>query len=206
MIEGMLPPDELQHLMSETKMRVHNKSKTQINRQPSTAQHIHWVRLYSPVNNAALWSRLPHHAGRRVTPPLPLEMWGFTFHVLCSSHLTWWAGKAHTFRQAQNWSTEKKQHLQTAHHGVTIIRLEVRHGRWRCGSKRSWGVRCGQKASVRLESSQPSPSGSPAREMLTLLIPRGSEKSVLANLDLLQERIVCFLLGSRLIKSTVSTE
>lgn len=41
MIEGMLPPDKLQHLMNETKMRVHNKSKTQTNRQPSTAQHIH---------------------------------------------------------------------------------------------------------------------------------------------------------------------
>ena len=39
MIEGMLPPDKLQHLMNETKMRVHNKSKTQTNRQPSTAQH-----------------------------------------------------------------------------------------------------------------------------------------------------------------------
>ena len=27
-IEGTLPPNELQHLMNETKIRVHNKSKT----------------------------------------------------------------------------------------------------------------------------------------------------------------------------------
>ena len=121
-------------------------------------------------------------------------MWGFTPHILCSSHLSWRAGTAHTLHQAQNRSTEKRHHLQTTHHGVTSVRRNVRGGRCSSVSKRSRGVRHGQRASVRLESSRPSPSGGSAREMLTLLILRGSEKSVLANLDLLQERS---LLGTR---------
>ena len=164
------------------------------------------MQVYNPVNNTALWSCCHTMLGGELLHPQLLEMWGFTSHILCSSHLTWWAGKAHTFHQAQNWSTEKKQHLQTTHHAVTVIRPHARHSRRSRVSERSRGVRRGQRASVRLERGQPSPSGGSAREMLTLLILWGSEISVLANLGLLQECTLSVLLWSRLIKSTVSTE
>ena len=61
-------------------------------------------------------------------------------------------------------------------------------------------IKAQPRSQTRSESTCPfrerpaSPSGGSAREMLTLLILRGSEKSVLANLDLLQERS---LLGTR---------